>query len=104
MDNMVVSRYSGNREAAQEFINFILRPDMNAQNANTLKYASPLSMDKVKEYLDPSLLNDPIIYPSHEAIGRMELNKPFEVGSLYEQILEDYILKKENSFSITTSI
>ena len=104
IDNMVVSRYSGNREAAQEFMDFMLKPDVNAKNANTLKYASPLSMNKVEGYLDPSLMNDPIIYPSQETMSKMELNRPFEVGSMYEQILEDYILKKKSSFSITTSI
>ena len=69
-------------EAAYQFLNFILRPDVIAEITNEIHYgndnlaANPL--------VNPAILNDPSLYPTREMESRLYLTR--EVNSATERI------------------
>jgi putrescine transport system substrate-binding protein len=46
---------------AHLFINYLLRPDVAANNSNAIKYANPVTASV--DLLSPDLRNDPAVYP-----------------------------------------
>ena len=73
MKTCVVSRLpptSTNKPAARQFINFLNRPEVAARNAQYVYYATP---NQAAERLLPAEhLENPVIYPSAQVIGRSE--------------------------------
>ena len=61
-----------NKEGALKLINFLLRPDVAAQVAETIGYPTPNGGEKL---LPTNVANDPSLYPSEDVIktasGRM---------------------------------
>ncbi|HVO13987.1 MAG TPA: polyamine ABC transporter substrate-binding protein [Alphaproteobacteria bacterium] len=51
-------------EAAYKFLDFVLRPDIAALNSNFIGYANAVPASKAK--LDPSVRDDPTVYPPDE--------------------------------------
>lgn len=56
------------------FINYLLRPDVAAKNSNLIKYANALRPDI--QPLDPSVRNDPGVYPPPEVRARLTPERP----------------------------
>jgi putrescine transport system substrate-binding protein len=54
---------------AHLFINYLLRPEVAAQNANLIKYANALPPDK--QPLDPAVRNDPGVFSPPEVQARL---------------------------------
>ncbi|HUK01432.1 MAG TPA: polyamine ABC transporter substrate-binding protein [Steroidobacteraceae bacterium] len=54
---------------AHRFIDFLLRPDIAARNSNFLKYATGDAA--AYPLLDPSVRNDPGVYPAAEQLARL---------------------------------
>ena len=54
---------------AHLFIDYLLRPEVAAQNSNLIKYANAVSADL--QPLDPSVRNDPGVFPPAEVRARL---------------------------------
>ncbi|MDO5047227.1 MAG: spermidine/putrescine ABC transporter substrate-binding protein [Anaerococcus sp.] len=70
-DTMVIPKTSKNKEAAYAFINFMLREDIAARNAEYVMYASPNA--KAVELLDEEIREDKTLYPDDEIIDKLEV-------------------------------
>jgi putrescine transport system substrate-binding protein len=69
-------------QAAYEFINFILRPEVIAEITNTIFYGN----DNIaaRGLVDPAILNDPALYPTPEMEAR--LYRSTEITAATERI------------------
>jgi spermidine/putrescine-binding protein len=84
-DSLVIPASSTNREAAERFLNFVLRPEIGAQIVNETYY--PMASEAVNEYVDPELLQNPVIFPPAEALHNAELVLPLSPAG--EQLYAD---------------
>ena len=73
IDNLCIPSNAPNKEIAEQFINFLIRPDNTASNIQTILYAMP-NPDAIK-LLPDSLKNNSAIFPSDQMIKNMNLNK-----------------------------
>ena len=64
VDGIYIPADAPHRLNAYKFINFLSRPDIAADIANTVFYAN--SNKSAREFMLPELLNDPAIYPDEE--------------------------------------
>lgn len=60
-DSFVISASSPNQSAAEMFLNFILRPEISAHIVESYYY--PSANEAAREFIDPSILNNPAVYP-----------------------------------------
>ncbi len=90
-DNFTIPASSQHKEAAELLINFLLRPEISAKIVNEKHYATP--NEAAAEYVDPKLLNDPIIFPPDEAVkrGHLTLALSPEGEELYEKIWQRFL-------------
>lgn len=87
-DNLAIPKSSTNQELAHQFIDFLLRPQINARIVNFLRYPSP--NDAAKPYILPEILNDPAIYPPDELMEKLEwIRDVGEAVELYERAWEE---------------
>lgn len=70
-DNLVIPKTVKHEEEAYAFINFMLRPEVAAQNAEYIGYATPNT--KAKELLPEEITSDEAFYPSQETIEKLEV-------------------------------
>lgn len=59
---------------AHLFIDYLLRPEVAAQNSNLIKYANAVAADL--QPLDPSVRNDPGVFPPAEVRARLTPERP----------------------------
>ncbi|WP_124211616.1 extracellular solute-binding protein [Vespertiliibacter pulmonis] len=85
MDNYAIPKQAKNKEAAHKFIDFLLRPESAKAVIELMGFSMP--NEKVKPLLDPSLVNDPLIFPPLEEIEKSVLQS--DVGDAVE-IYEKY--------------
>ena len=69
VDGLYIPKDARHKDNAYTFINFILRPDINAEITNTVNYATANSA--AWPLLDPAILNDPAIFPDAETMQVM---------------------------------
>jgi len=67
VDAMCIPSCAKEKEAAELFINFLCEPEIAAANMDWVGYSVPLSA--AKEFMDPELVSDPILYPSDEVLS-----------------------------------
>ena len=67
IDAMCIPTCAKEKEAAETFINFLCDPEIAGANMDWICYGTPLSA--AKEYIDPEMVNDPVTYPSDEALA-----------------------------------
>lgn len=72
-DNMVIPKTAKNVEAAHQFINFMLREDVAAQNTEYVAYSTPNK--EALHLLDPEMANDERFYPAPELTEKLEVYK-----------------------------
>lgn len=70
-DNLVIPSTCQNEEGAYALINFFLRPDVAARNADYIGYSTP--NQGALDLLDEEVKNDPTLYPSDEIIEKLEV-------------------------------
>lgn len=70
-DNLVIPKTAKHIDEAYAFINFMLRPENAAQNAEYIGYSTP--NDAAKELLPDDVKNDQAFYPSEETIENLEV-------------------------------
>jgi putrescine transport system substrate-binding protein len=68
-DNLAIPKDAPHPDEAHAFINFLLKPQVAAQNSNYVAYANGnLASQK---YIDKAVLNDPGVYPSAETLDKL---------------------------------
>lgn len=70
-DTFVVPKSSGRQEAAESFINYLLRPEVSAAIVNQKHYAS--ANQAAQELVDPAILANSAIYPNNAMLANAEL-------------------------------
>ena len=88
-DTMVIPKTSKNTEAAYAFINFMLRPENAAQNAEYISYATPNK--KALALIDKDMRNNKTLYPEDDIVNRLEVFKALdkETTILYNDLFLD---------------
>ncbi|HPZ10455.1 MAG TPA: spermidine/putrescine ABC transporter substrate-binding protein [Candidatus Eremiobacteraeota bacterium] len=88
VDNMCIPRGSKNKESAEMFIDFLLRPEISAEISNTTWYANPNSASY--KFINPEITKDKSIYPPQEIMDKCELLKDLgEANKLYEALYNE---------------
>lgn len=88
-DNIVIPKTAKNVEGAYEFINFMLRPENAAQNAEYIGYSTPNK--KALEILPKEITEDEQFYPSDELMSHLEVYE--DLGKEYVGIYNDLFLE-----------
>lgn len=84
-DNMVIPKTGKNKELAEEFINFMNRPEIAARNTDYIGYST--TNYKALEYLPEDIVNSKVAYPTDEEIGEVEIFKdPKDFLKIYDEI------------------
>lgn len=76
-DNLGIPANSPNHDAAELFINFMLRPEIHAKYTNAAYIAIP--NDAALPFIDPEIVNDPMIFSSDEDLKSAEIVLPLSV-------------------------
>lgn len=88
-DNIVIPKTVKNIDGAYEFINFMLRPEVAAQNADYVGYSTPNK--EALDFLDDEVTSDERYYPDEEARDHLEVYKDLGLemlGTYNELFLE----------------
>ncbi len=90
-DNFVIPANSPHKYTAEVFLNFLLRPDISAQITNENYYATP--NEAAYPFIDPDILNDPVIFPPNEDLENAEVFLPHspEGDALWTEIWERFM-------------
>lgn len=90
-DNFTIPVNSPHQETAELFLNFILEPEISAQIVNGNSYATP--NEAAYPFIDPELLNDPVVFPPNEDVIKGEIILPISAEGLqqYEAIWEQFL-------------
>ncbi|PKH26341.1 spermidine/putrescine ABC transporter substrate-binding protein PotD [Enterobacterales bacterium CwR94] len=81
MDSLSIPANAKNVDGALKLINFLLRPEIAAQVAETIGYPTPNLT--AKKQLPPEVANDPSLYPPEEVIRKGEWQD--DVGAASQQ-------------------
>lgn len=84
VDSMAVVANAPNPELANEFINFILRPEIGAQLTNYVAFASP--NQAAIPLIDDEIREDPAVFPDEDTIERLYFVQDVENLELYDLI------------------
>lgn len=68
VDAMCIPASAEHKTEAEIFINFLIDPEICAQNLEYLGYSAPSTA--AKELMDPELAEDPVAYPDEETLAR----------------------------------
>lgn len=93
-DNMVIPKTADNIEGAHLFINFMLDPEIAAQNTEYVAYSTP--NEAALELLSDELAEDERFYPPPELTERLEVyeNLGKEMLSLYNELFLQFKMYK----------
>ncbi|MBD5639520.1 extracellular solute-binding protein [Clostridium botulinum] len=84
-DNFVIPKKAKNKKLAEEFINFIYKPEVSAQVSEEFPYANPNKA--AYPLMEKDKLNDIAVYPPREAVEGNELIQDVgETTKLYDDI------------------
>lgn len=84
MDSLAIPANAKNKEGALKLINFLLRPDVAKQVAETIGYPTPNLA--ARKLLSPEVANDKTLYPDAETIKNGEWqNDVGAASSIYEE-------------------
>jgi len=70
-DAAVIIKGAKHKREAEEFINYLSRPEVSKKNAAYIGYSTPIS--KAKDMLDDATRQDPAAYPSESLIKDLEV-------------------------------
>ncbi len=71
VDAVCIPKSSKNKEAAEQYINFLCSTEVALANAEAVGYATPQT--EAKEELDPEIRDDPMFYPPEEVLEQTEI-------------------------------
>ena len=97
VDACCIPKNAEHQEAAEMFINFLNEPEVAAENAEYVGYASPNLA--ALELLDEEIVEDEVIYPSDETIAKTEkfLHLPEETNLLMDSLWTE-VMAQGSSF------
>ena len=86
-DTMAIPKVAPHKFTAEVFINYMLRPEVAADNSSTSGYATANQV-AVEKYIDSQVASNPAIYPPAEALARVTFLEtiPDDLLPLYEDI------------------
>lgn len=95
-DNMIIPKTAGNVEGAHAFINFMLDPEVAAQNADYVGYSTP--NEQAIALMDPEVTEDERFYPPEELRERLEVyeNLGLEMLGTYNELFLEFKMDMEN--------
>lgn len=70
VDNLCIPAKAPHRELAEQFINFVLDPQVGARLSNFLQFATPNVA--ARAFIKPADLQNPAIYPPAEVMAKLE--------------------------------
>jgi spermidine/putrescine transport system substrate-binding protein len=76
-DDWAIAADAPHPDLAHVFLNFVLRPEVAAQEARYTRYAT--GNHAAKALLDEEMRNDPATYPSPDLLAKLEYGMPIEV-------------------------
>jgi spermidine/putrescine transport system substrate-binding protein len=90
-DNFVIPANSSRKYTAELFLNFILRPEISGQIIN--ENYQPMANGAANSYVDPEILNDPVVYPRNQDLENAEILLPLSLKGedLYADIWERFM-------------
>ncbi|MBE7555052.1 MAG: spermidine/putrescine ABC transporter substrate-binding protein [Anaerolineales bacterium] len=90
-DGFVISANSPNKDTAELFLNFLLRPEINAQIVNEYHYAT--ANEAAYPFINPDIRNNPIVFPPIEDIEKGEWYLPLSPDGqkLYDQVWQHFM-------------
>ena len=90
-DNFVIPANSRRKYTAEVFLNFLLRPDITGRIINENYY--PMANDAAVDFVDPEILNDPVVFPTSRELQNAEILLPLsaEGEKLYAEIWERFM-------------
>ena len=68
VDAICIPKGAEHKKEAETFINFLISPEICAQNLEYLGYSAPSTA--AKELMDPEMAENPVAYPSGEVLAR----------------------------------
>ena len=89
-DNLAIPKGAKNKKGALALMNFLMRPEVAAQNAEYIGYSTPNKA--AKALLDPEITSDQAFYPDNETLDHLEVyrnlgkEKLIEYNDLYLQV------------------
>lgn len=81
-DNIVIPKTARNVEGAHALIDFLLRPEVAAQNADYVGYSTP--NEAAMALMDPEVIEDEAFYPSEETLDNLEVYRGLGQEKLIE--------------------
>jgi spermidine/putrescine transport system substrate-binding protein len=89
-DTLVIPANSPNKYTAELFLNFLMRAEINAKVVNENMFPTP--NEAAYAFIEPDILNNPLIYPPNEDLVNAELILPLtpEGQQLYDEIWERF--------------
>lgn len=88
-DNIVMPKTAKNKDGAYAFMNFMLRPENAAQNAEYIGYSTPNK--EAKKLLPKEVAEDKQFYPDDETVKHLEVYQ--DLGQEYLGIYNDLFLE-----------
>ncbi|MEN6669443.1 extracellular solute-binding protein [Psychrobacter sp. B38] len=86
MDNFVIPKNAKNVDAAHQFIDYLLRPEVAKIVSEEIGYASPNMA--ARELMDDEVRNNATIYPSKDVLAKAEFQE--DVGDEALQVYQQY--------------
>ena len=89
-DNLVIPKTAKNIEGAHAFINFMLDPEVAAQNADYVGYSTPNLT--ALDLMDPEVVEDERFYPDEETRSHLEVykNLGLELLGVYNELFLEF--------------
>jgi len=75
-DDWAIAADASNLELAHTFLNFVMRPEVAAQEARYTRYAT--GNRSALALLDEEMRNDPSTYPPQELLAKLESGMPID--------------------------
>ena len=90
-DNFVIPAHSPNKETAELFLDFLLRPEIAAEIVNENYF--PTANEAAFKLIEPEIYNDPLVFPPNEKIQNAEVVVPLdaETQKLYDEIWQAFL-------------
>ncbi len=93
VDYFAVPRHAQHKEEAHIFLNYILRPEVNAAIASELWYATP--NEAATPHMDPEVTQSPSVYPPADVRARCEFYEDTgEATPIFTRIWTDLLAKQ----------
>ncbi len=99
IDSACIPKGCANKAGAEAFINFLCKPDICGQNLEYLGYSAPISA--AKEFMDPSVAESEVSYPSAETLAVAESFSALDITT--NRMMDSLWLSVKTSGNTTTA-